>query len=67
MPGGTGTVALGDIATVQVRQGAARISRQAGGRIALIKSNLRGRDMGSFVAEAQGKVAEQVHLPRVTT
>jgi cobalt-zinc-cadmium resistance protein CzcA len=63
LPGGGGTVAMGDIATIEVKQGASRVSRQAGGRIALIKSNLRGRDMGSFVAEAQKKVAEQVHLP----
>src|ERR1017187_6309980 len=54
---------MGDIASIEVKQGASRISRQAGGRSALIKSNLRGRDMGSFVAEAQRKVAEQVHLP----
>ncbi len=63
LPGGAGTVALGDVATVQVRQGASRISRQGGGRIALIKSNLRGRDMGSFIEEAQKKVQEQVNLP----
>jgi heavy metal efflux system protein len=63
LPGGAGTVAMGDIATIEVKQGASRVSRQAGGRIALIKSNLRGRDMGSFVAEAQKKVADEVHLP----
>ncbi len=63
LPGGAGTVAMGDIASIAVKEGASRVSRQAGGRIALIKSNLRGRDMGSFVAEAQKKVAEQVHLP----
>lgn len=63
LPGGVGTVAMGDIATVEVKQGASRVSRQGGGRIALIKSNLRGRDMGSFVAEAQKKVAEKVNLP----
>jgi cobalt-zinc-cadmium resistance protein CzcA len=63
LPGGAGTVSMGDIASIEVKQGASRISRQAGGRIALIKSNLRGRDMGSFVAEAQKKVAEQVNLP----
>ena len=63
LPGGAGSVALGDVATVQVRQGASRISRQAGGRIALIKSNLRGRDMGSFIDEAQQQVGEQVVLP----
>ena len=63
LPGGAGTVALGDLATVEVRQGASRISRQSGGRIALIKSNLRGRDMGSFIVEAQKQVQEQVRLP----
>jgi cobalt-zinc-cadmium resistance protein CzcA len=63
LPGGVGTVAMGDIANIEVRQGASRISRQGGGRIAAIKSNLRGRDMGSFVAEAQSKVSEQVNLP----
>ena len=63
LPGGAGTVALGDVATVQVRQGASMITRQGGGRIALIKSNLRGRDMGSFIEEAQKKVQEQVNLP----
>jgi len=63
LPGGAGSVALGDVATVEVRQGASRISRQGGGRIALIKSNLRGRDMGSFIEEAQKQVQEQVNLP----
>jgi cobalt-zinc-cadmium resistance protein CzcA len=63
LPGGAGTVALGDIAKVDIRQGAARISREGGGRNASVKANLLGRDQGSFVAEAQRKVAEQVSLP----
>jgi cobalt-zinc-cadmium resistance protein CzcA len=63
MPGGAGSVSLGDIAKVQARQGAARISREAGGRNASIKANLLGRDQGSFVAEAQQKVRDQVKLP----
>jgi cobalt-zinc-cadmium resistance protein CzcA len=64
--GGTGnqpTVSLGDIAAVEVRQGATRISREAGGRNVAVKANLRGRDQGSFVAEAQKKVAQAVPLP----
>lgn len=64
LPGGVGTIALGDLAQVEIRQGAARISREAGGRNASVKANLLGRDQGSFVAEAQRKVAEQVHLPQ---
>ncbi len=63
LPGAAGTVALGDLAHIAVRQGAARISRQAGQRNASVKANLLGRDQGSFVAEAQQKVAAQVHLP----
>ena len=63
LPGGTSTVSLGEIARIEARQGAARISREAGGRIALVKSNLLGRDQGSFVTEAQKKVREQVVLP----
>jgi len=63
LPGGAGTVGLGEVAKVQMRQGAARISREAGGRNASVKANLIGRDQGSFVAEAQRKVREQVALP----
>jgi cobalt-zinc-cadmium resistance protein CzcA len=63
LPGGAGTVSLGDLAQIDIRQGAARISREAGERNASVKANLLGRDQGSFVAEAQQKVAEQVHLP----
>ena len=63
LPGGTATVPLGELARIEVKQGAARISREAGGRNVAVKANLLGRDQGSFVAEAQRKVAEQVHLP----
>ncbi|CDG83206.1 efflux RND transporter permease subunit [Janthinobacterium agaricidamnosum] len=63
LPGGAGTIALSELAHINVRQGAARISREAGLRNASVKANLLGRDQGSFVAEAQQKVAAQVHLP----
>ena len=57
------TLPLGSIADIAVRQGAARIGREAGGRLVAIKANLLGRDQGSFVAEAMQKVNEQVKLP----
>jgi cobalt-zinc-cadmium resistance protein CzcA len=63
LPGGAGTIALGDIATVELKQGAFRVARERSSRNATIKANLIGRDQGSFVAEAQRKVAEAVHLP----
>jgi cobalt-zinc-cadmium resistance protein CzcA len=46
-----------------VRQGAARIGRESGGRLVAVKANLLGRDQGSFVAEAMEKVNAQVKLP----
>jgi len=63
LPGGAGTVPLGSVAHIGVRQGAARISRDGGSRNASVKANLLGRDQGSFVAEAQQLVAQQVILP----
>lgn len=63
LPTGDGTIPLGELARIEVRQGAARISREAGGRTVAVKANLLGRDQGSFVAEAQRRVAERVKLP----
>jgi len=62
LPGGA-SVPLSELATIEVRQGPTRISREAGVRMVHIKANLRGRDQGSFVAEAQARVAQAVHLP----
>jgi len=61
--GAGATVALGDVADVVVRTGAARIGRERGERSIAVKANLLGRDQGSFVAEAQAKVADAIHLP----
>src|SRR5512142_473328 len=62
LPGG-GTLPLGSIADIEVRQGAARVGREAGGRVVAVKANLLGRDQGSFVAEAMEKVNTEVKLP----
>lgn len=62
LPGGA-SIPLSELATVEVRQGPTRISREAGLRMVHIKANLRGRDQGSFVAEAQKRVADAVKLP----
>ena len=60
---GPGTIALGEVAKVEVHQGASRILREAGSRIVIVKMNLLGRDQGSFVEEAQAKVADKIKLP----
>ena len=62
IPGG-GSIPLGSIANIDVRQGAARIGREAGGRMVAVKANLLGRDQGGFVDEAMEKVNAQISLP----
>src|SRR5262249_3601114 len=44
-------------------RGRTQINREQGGRFLAVKCNIEGRDMGSFVEEAQGKARQQVHLP----
>jgi cobalt-zinc-cadmium resistance protein CzcA len=62
-PGVAPSVSLGEIATVEIRQGAARISREAGSRFVAVKVNLIGRDQGSFVAEAMARVKGEIRMP----
>ena len=57
------TVALAEIATIEVKQGASRIGRENGGRLIPVKVNLFNRDQGTFVAEAQARVAAEVAIP----
>jgi len=64
LPGdGNHTIPLGEIANIEVKQGASRISREAGMRAVSVKANLSGRDMGSFIKEAQRKVKREIALP----
>ena len=57
-------IPLSELATIKVNQGASRISREDNMRRIAIKCNLIDRDQGSFVAEAQQKVAAQVDIPQ---
>jgi heavy metal efflux system protein len=60
-------VPLGELAHVGVGYGRASISRENGRRYVGIRMNVRGRDMGGFVAEARAKVAAQAPTPVGTT
>jgi cobalt-zinc-cadmium resistance protein CzcA len=55
-------VPLGQLARVEVAPGQSSITREANMRFVGIKCNVRGRDLGGFVAEAQRRVAG-VKLP----
>jgi cobalt-zinc-cadmium resistance protein CzcA len=58
-----GLVTLGQLADFKVDEKVNAIVREMGQRRAAIMVNLRGRDVESFVLEAQRKVAEEVKLP----
>jgi cobalt-zinc-cadmium resistance protein CzcA len=62
LPGG-GYVPLREIASAAVVQGPNAINRENGKRRAVVTANVRGRDLGSFVADARERIAEQIALP----
>jgi cobalt-zinc-cadmium resistance protein CzcA len=60
-PGGA-QVPLGELADIKLRSGASYIYREGNERYIPIKFSVRGRDLGSAIAEAQSKIAN-VKLP----
>jgi cobalt-zinc-cadmium resistance protein CzcA len=56
-------IPLSEVATVEVVSGAAYIYREQQQRYLPIKFSVRDRDLGSAIAEAQKKIAQQVVLP----
>jgi len=54
---------LGSLASVDVRQGFAQIWREENARRTAVKFSVRGRDLGSLIAEAKQKVGAEVKLP----
>jgi heavy metal efflux system protein len=54
---------LGSLASVEVRQGFAQIWREENARRTAVKFAVRGRDLGSLIAEAQRRVTAAVTLP----
>jgi heavy metal efflux system protein len=56
-------VTLDQVARVEVTRGPEKIEREEGQRRIVVMSNVRGRDLGSFVAEARNKLDQQMALP----
>lgn len=56
-------LALGDVTSVEVRDGFSRVPREENARRTVVKFSVRGRDLGSLIAEAKAKVGAQVKLP----
>ncbi len=56
-------VPLSQVADIQLVEDAAQITREDTRRRIGVELNVRGRDIGSFVEEAQAKIAKEVQLP----
>ena len=61
--GAAGFVPLGQVADIELSVGPNQISRENGKRRAVITANVRGRDLGSFIAELRTKIDAEVTLP----
>ena len=56
-------IPLGSVARIHLAEGPNQVSRENGKRRVVVQANVRGRDIGSFVTDAQRAVAREVRLP----
>ncbi|VWC26319.1 cation transporter [Burkholderia lata] len=56
-------VPLAELATIDVTPGPNQISREDGKRRVVVSANVRGRDVGSFVADAREQLQQDVRVP----
>ena len=56
-------IPLGQLASVKVEEGPAQVSREDIQRRIVIQTNVRGRDLGGFVADAQSAMQKNLKLP----
>ncbi len=56
-------IPLKHLARIYTEVGPAQISRESGSRRIVVESNVSGRDLGSFVSEAQKAIDAKIELP----
>lgn len=56
-------VPLSSLTKIQAGEGPATINREWGKRRIVVQANIRGRDVTSFVAEAEARIYDEVALP----
>ncbi len=61
--GQLGFIALSQVASLDLVLGPSQISRENGKRLVIVSANVRGRDIGSFVEEAEAAILAQVKVP----
>jgi cobalt-zinc-cadmium resistance protein CzcA len=64
LPSATGArIALAELADIQLEPGPVQVSREAAQRLVVVQANVRGRDLGGYVADVQQAIDERVTLP----
>ena len=58
-----GTVTLSQVARLRTVEGPEVIEHEGGQRYVVVKSNVRGRDLGGFVSDVRRAVADTVSMP----
>ncbi|MFP3590046.1 efflux RND transporter permease subunit, partial [Paraburkholderia sp. SIMBA_055] len=61
--GQIGFIPLSQVATLNLQLGPNQVSREDGKRVVVVSANVRGRDLGSFVQEAEQALIDQVQVP----
>ncbi len=56
-------IPLAEVASLELAPGPNQVSRENGKRRIVVSSNVRGRDIGSFVAEAEQQLQQQIKIP----
>lgn len=58
--GRVGFIPLGAVATIKIEEGPNQVSRENGKRRVVVQCNVRGRDLGGFVDDAQQRIDAEV-------
>ncbi|MCK8104082.1 efflux RND transporter permease subunit [Pseudoalteromonas sp. 2CM36K] len=56
-------VPLGEVATISIEKGPNQINRESGKRNVVVTANVTGRDLASFVSDAQASMNAKLNLP----
>lgn len=56
-------VALAELADIRMETGPVQVSRERAQRLVIVQANVRGRDLGGYVADVQAQIARDVKVP----
>lgn len=57
-------IPMSELADIRFSEGQTNIYRLNGKRMSTVRTNIRGRDQGGFVSEADSKIEKAIHIPK---